>query len=93
MIKSKIEAREKALELSVKSYSYPNGNVTDDAVIQTAERFYLYLVGECELPEQEPSTEDIVNKTIDKYLEAFNMPKKEPLNMDEAIGIIGKTIN
>lgn len=58
MIKSKINAREKALELSVKSY--PNGNVTDDDVIKTAERFYLYLVGDCELPEQEPSAEELI---------------------------------
>ena len=90
MIKSKIEAREKALELSVKSY--PNGNVSDNDIIKTAESFYTYLVGECELPEQEPSAEELVNKTVDKYLEAFNVPNKEPFNPG-AIGIIGEPIN
>lgn len=90
MIKSKIEAREKALELSVKSY--PNGNGTVDDVIRTAGRYYLYLVGGCELPEQEPSAEELVNRTVNKYLEAFNVPKKEPFNPG-AIGIIGEPIN
>ena len=89
MIKSKIEAREKALELAVKSY--PNGKGSVDDVIRTAGRYYSFLVGECELPEQEPSAEDLVNKTVDKYLESFNV-NKEPYNPG-AIGIIGEPIN
>lgn len=90
MIKSKIEAREKALEFSVKSYQ-SDAKAPVDAILATACRFYSYLVGECELPEQEPSAEELVNKTVDKYLESFNV-KKEPLNPG-AIGIIGEPIN
>ena len=89
MIKSKINAREKALELSIKSY--PNGKGSVDDVIRTAERYYSFLVGECELPEQEPSADELVNKTVDKYLESFNV-NKEPFNPG-AIGLIGEPIN
>lgn len=90
MIKSKINAREKALELSVKIYQ-SDGHATDGAIIATACRFYSYLVSECELPEQEPSAEELVNKTVDKYLESFNV-NKEPFNPG-AIGLIGEPIN
>ena len=90
MIKSKIEAREKALELSVRSYQ-SDAKASVDAILVTACRFYSFLVDECELPEQEPSADELVNKTVDKYLELFNA-KKEPLN-PAAIGIIGEPIN
>lgn len=91
MIKSKIEAREKALELAVRSYQ-SDAKAPENAILATACGFYSYLVGECELPEQEPSAEELVNKTVDKYLEAFNVPNKEPFNPG-AIGIIGEPIN
>jgi hypothetical protein len=50
MIKSKIEARERALELAIAHYNGIEGNRIIDAV-ETAKKFESYLVGDAELPE------------------------------------------
>lgn len=50
MIKSKIDARERALELAIAHYNGIEGNRVLDA-IETAKKFELYLIGNAELPE------------------------------------------
>lgn len=50
MIKSKIDARERALELAVAHYNGIEGNRVIDAV-KTAKEFESYLIGDAELPE------------------------------------------
>lgn len=81
MIKSKIEARERALELAISwgkdIYSRPDG------IIDCAEKFAEYIIGEAELPEREPSIEEITAKSIEKILTASNAQ-----NLG-AMGVIG----
>ena len=50
MIKSKIEARERALELAIAHYNGIEGNRILD-VVDTAKKFESYLIGDAELPE------------------------------------------
>lgn len=50
MIKSKIDARERALELAIAHYNGIEGNRIIDAV-ETAKKFESYLIGAAELPE------------------------------------------
>lgn len=50
MIKSKIDARERALELAIAHYNGIEGNRIIDAV-ETAKQFESYLIGDAELPE------------------------------------------
>lgn len=70
MVKSKIEARERALELAIswgkERYPRPSG------IIECAEEFAKFLIGEAELPEREPSIEEITAKSIEKILTASN---------------------
>ena len=81
MIKSKIEARERALELAISwgnvRYPRPSG------IIECAEEFAKYIIGEAELPEREPSIEEITAKSIEKILTASNAQ-----NLG-AMGVIG----
>lgn len=81
MIKSKIEARERALELAISwgkdIYARPSG------IIDCAEKFAEYIIGEAELPEREPSIEEITAKSIEKILTASNAQ-----NLG-AMGVIG----
>lgn len=49
MIKSKIDARERALELAVEFCKGQTGS--DELVVRCAENFELYLRGDAELPE------------------------------------------
>ena len=69
MIKSKIDARERALELSIAHYNGIEGNRVIDAV-ETAKEFESYLIGDAELPETEPSVEDVTNKAIERIMTA-----------------------
>lgn len=81
MVKSKIEARERALELAISW-----GKVRDvrpRGIIECAEEFAKYIVGEAELPEREPSIEEITAKSIEKILTASNAQ-----NLG-AMGVIG----
>lgn len=66
MIKSKIDARERALELAIAHYNGIEGNIIIDAV-ETAKKFESYLVGDAELPEV---TDD--NAHIKELLEIAN---------------------
>ena len=50
MIKSKIEARERALELAIAYYNGIEGNRMIKSV-ETAKKFESYLIGDAELPE------------------------------------------
>ena len=50
MIKSKIDARERALELAIAHYNGIEGNRLLD-VVDTAQKFESYLIGDAELPE------------------------------------------
>jgi hypothetical protein len=66
MIKSKIDARERALELAIAHYNGIEGNRILDAV-ETAKQFESYLIGDAELPEV---TDD--NAHIKELLEIAN---------------------
>ena len=68
MIKSKIDARERALELAVAHYTGIEGNRVIDAV-ETAKKFESYLIGSAELPE--------FVSGVDDMLEAFEVMKKQ----------------
>lgn len=50
MIKSKIDARERALEMAIAHYNGIKGNRILD-VVDTAKKFESYLIGNVELPE------------------------------------------
>lgn len=50
MIKSKIDARERALEMAIAHYNGIEGNRILD-VVDTAKKFESYLIGNAELPE------------------------------------------
>ena len=49
MIKSKIDARERALELAVEFFKGQTGS--DELVVRCAEGFKSFLIGDAELPE------------------------------------------
>lgn len=66
MIKSKIDARERALELAIAHCNGIEGNRIIDAV-ETAKQFESYLIGDAELPEV---TDD--NAHIKELLEIAN---------------------
>jgi hypothetical protein len=57
MIKSKIDAREKALELATKfaiaKMEFNNNEYTEDVVIDYAKKFEKYLIGRADLYECE----------------------------------------
>ena len=55
MIKSKIDARERALELAVEFCKGQTGS--DELVVRCAESFKSFLVGDAELPEVQSDTE------------------------------------
>lgn len=65
MIKSKIDARERALELAVEFCKGQTGS--DELVVRCAEGFKLFLIGDAELPEV---TDD--NAHIKELLEIAN---------------------
>lgn len=71
MIKSKIDARERALELAIAHYQGIEGNRLIDAV-ETAKKFESYLIGDAELPETQSDTElvkaflEVMNSELDK---------------------------
>lgn len=71
MIKSKIDARERALELAIAHYNGIEGNRILDAV-ETAKKFESYLIGSAELPEVQSDTElvkaflEVMNSEFDK---------------------------
>lgn len=71
MIKSKIEARERALELAIEwRKALPDGSGT---TMGMAKEFAEFLLGDAELPEVEPSIEEITAKSIEKLISATNV--------------------
>ena len=70
MIKSKIDARERALELAT---SFCKGvTMSDEIVTRCANNFTLFLIGDAELPETQSDTElvkaflEVMNSELDK---------------------------
>lgn len=70
MIKSKIDARERALELAT---SFCKGvTMSDEIVTRCAKNFTLFLIGDAELPEVQSDTElvkaflEVMNSELDK---------------------------
>lgn len=70
MIKSNIDARERALELAT---SFCKGvTMSDEIVTRCAKNFTLFLVGDVELPETQSDTElvkaflEVMNSELDK---------------------------
>lgn len=55
MIKSKLDARERALELAVELWKGQTGS--DELVVRCAEGFNSFLIGDTELPETQSDTE------------------------------------
>lgn len=77
MIKTKIDAREKALELAVEwRKAMPNslGETTESM----AEKFVKFLIGDAELPETEPSAEELTMKAIQQVVEATKSSYQNP---------------
>lgn len=72
MIKSKIDARERALELAIAYYSGDKGARREE-VLATAEAFATYLIGSAELPTKEPTAEDVATKAIERLLSAYGL--------------------
>lgn len=65
MIKSKIDARERALELAT---SFCKGvTMSDEIVTRCANTFTLFLIGDAELPETQSDTE-----LVKAFLEVMN---------------------
>ena len=70
MIKSKIDARERALELAVEFCKGQTGS--DELVVRCAEGFKSFLIGSAELPETQSDTElvkaflEVMNSEFDK---------------------------
>lgn len=65
MIKSKIESRERALELAVEFCKGQTGS--DELVVRYAEGFKSFLIGDAELPETQSDTE-----LVKAFLEVMN---------------------
>lgn len=83
MIKSKIDARERALELAIAHYNGIEGNRILDAV-ETVKQFESYLIGDAELPEVQSDTElvkaflEVMNSEFEKKCKP-NIPDYEEL--------------
>lgn len=81
MIKSKIDARERALELAVEFCKGQTGS--DELVVRFAEGFKSFLVGDAELPEFQSDGDmiktflDVANNEIEKSRERNNRDLEE----------------
>lgn len=81
MIKSKIDARERALELAVEFCKGQTGS--DEFVVRCAESFESFLIGDAELPETQSDTElvkaflEVANNEIEKSRERNNRDLEE----------------
>lgn len=98
MIKSKIDARERALELAV---SYINNKLTSKDVLNIADRFATFLIGDAELPDFQSDGDlvkafiDIANNEIEKSRDKNSRELEELIktlqggNAGMAMGISG----
>lgn len=78
MIKSKIEAREKAMELAVPlAIALLNGSQTVN-LVSLADEIKDYIIGDTELPEAEPSAEELTLKAIQRVVEATKSAYPSP---------------
>jgi hypothetical protein len=66
MIKSKIDARERALELAVETFKGSNRFSSKD-VIEVSKEYTNFLIGDAELPETQSDTE-----LVKAFLEVMN---------------------
>lgn len=82
-IKSRIEARHAALELAVKERTSANHIYLNDDVVERAQYFEKYLVGDAELPE----TEETTDKMLKSYLEEITNTMKETREKATAFGL------
>ena len=81
MIKSKIDARERALELAIK---FVNGTFSNaEKTLESAKSFADFLIGDAELPETQSDTElvkaflEVANNEIEKSRERNNRDLEE----------------
>ena len=71
MIKSKLDARERALELAVKTFETSN-SFSSNLFMDWVKMFEQYIVGDAELPETQSDTElvkaflEVMNSELDK---------------------------
>ena len=82
-IKSRIEARHAALKLAVEERKATNCAYGDNEVIQRAQYFEKYLVGDAELPE----TEETTDKMLKSYLEEITNTMRETREKATALGL------
>ena len=82
MIKSKIDARERALEMAVKCFD-AHGRIRSSNVVDFAKVFEQYLIGDAGLPEVQSDTElvkaflEVANNEIEKSRERNNRDLEE----------------
>lgn len=90
-MKTKIEVRAKALELAMlqgKAFDDPVLNIDRvDTVINTADRFEKYILGDAELPECELSTEEAAKWLLKQTKELYESFTKTP-SYPSAMGIV-----
>ena len=73
MIKSKIDARERAMEMVIPvAVKLMEGGVTVD-LVKLADEVKDYLIGDADLPETEPTAEDVATKAIERLLSAYGL--------------------
>ena len=97
MIKSKIDARERALELAVEFCKGQTGS--DELVVRCAEGFKSFLIGDAELPEVQSDTElvkaflEVMNSEFDKKRKQTDTDYAELLKAIQTgnAGIVDKT--
>lgn len=77
MIKSKIDARERAMEMVIPvAVKLMEGGVTVD-LVKLADEVKDYLIGDADLPETEPTAEDVATKAIERLLSAYGLNSGE----------------
>lgn len=72
MIKSKINARERALEIVASL-----GLHDRELIMDMAKEFTDFLIGDADLPETEPTAEDVATKAIERLLSAYGLNSGE----------------
>ena len=83
MIKSKIDAREKALELAVAVCTSDSDHYTNWPTVKCmADEMLQYLIGSANLPETAPSAEDLVLKTMEAVNQASRMGRESSFQQE-----------
>lgn len=78
MIKSKIEAREKAMELAMPLAIALLGGDKPVNFVALADEIKDYIIGDTELPETEPSAEELTMRAIQQVVEATKSSYPNP---------------